>query len=67
MYKRFEKLLNERNLTMYRVAKDTGIATATFSEWKANDADSTKGYKPKIEKLQILADYFNVPLEYFVV
>ena len=60
MYDKFEKLLEERNLTAYRVAKDTGISTATFTEWKNGK------YKPKVEKLMILADYFKVPLEYFV-
>ena len=60
MYDKFEKLLEERNLTAYRVSKDTGIPSATFTEWKNGK------YKPKVEKLMILADYFNVPLEYFV-
>lgn len=60
MYDKFEKLLEERNLTAYRVSKDTGISTATLTEWKNGK------YKPKVEKLMILADYFGVPLEYFV-
>lgn len=60
MYSKFEKLLEERNLTAYRVSKDTGISTATLTEWKNGK------YKPKVNKLMVLADYFNVPLEYFV-
>lgn len=60
MYSKFEKLLEERNLTAYRVSKDTGISTATLTEWKNGK------YNPKLNKLMVLADYFNVPLEYFV-
>lgn len=60
MYEKFEKLLVERNLTAYRVSKDTGISTATLTEWKNGR------YKPKVDKLMVLADYFKVPLEYFV-
>ena len=60
MYKRFDKLLRERGITAYKVAKDTGIATATLTQWK-------KGVStPKQDKLQKIADYFNVSLEYLM-
>lgn len=60
MYERFERLLEERSLTAYRVAMDTGIASATLTEWKKGT------YKPKVDKLLVLAKYFDVPLEYFL-
>lgn len=60
MYKKFEKLLKKTGKTAYRVSKDTGISTATLSSWKTGE------YQPKIDKLKILADYFEVPLEYFL-
>ena len=60
MYEKFAKLLEERGLTAYRVSKDTGIATATLTEWKNGT------YTPKVDKLMILADYFDVPIEYFL-
>lgn len=60
MYKKFEKLLEETHKTAYQVSKDTGIATATLSEWKNGT------YTPKVDKLMILADYFHVPIEYFL-
>lgn len=59
MYEVFERLCNEKGVTAYRVAKDTGIGTATLSNWKAGRST------PKIAKLQIIADYFGVPLETF--
>lgn len=60
MYKKFEKLLKDKNLTAYRVSKDTSIPASTFSDWKTGRS------KPKIDKLQILSDYFGVPITYFL-
>ena len=60
MYKKFERLLRERNLTPYRVSRDTGIAQSSLSDWKRGVS------KPKVDKLQVLSDYFGVPLKYFL-
>lgn len=60
MYKKFEKLLNDRGVSAYQVSKDTGIATATLSEWKNGT------YTPKADKLMKLAEYFGVSIEYFL-
>lgn len=59
MYDKFEALCKLRDVTPYRVAKETGVTSSTLSQWK-NGA-----YVPKVEKLQKIADYFDVPLEYF--
>lgn len=60
MYKKFAELLEKNNKTAYQVAKDTGISTATLSNWK-------KGvYTPKVDKLRTLANYFGVTIEYFL-
>ena len=47
MYKKFEMLLERDHITPYRVYKDTGISTATLSDWK-NGKSQPK--KDKIEK-----------------
>ena len=60
MYKKFAALLDKNNKTAYQVSKDTGISTATLSNWKNGN------YNPKLEKLKILADYFGVGVEYFL-
>ena len=60
MYEKFAELLAKTNKTAYQVAKETGIATSTLSEWKNGT------YKPKVDKLQILAKYFGVSIEYFL-
>ncbi len=59
MYEKFEKLLADKNVTAYRVAKDLGMPRSAFSGWK--NGRST----PKIETLQKIADYFDVPVSYF--
>ncbi len=59
-YKKLEKLLLKNNVSAYRVAKDTGLYTPLFSEWKSGKSC------PKIDKIKILADYFGVPIEYFL-
>ncbi|AZK44803.1 helix-turn-helix domain-containing protein [Paenibacillus lentus] len=60
MYETFAKLLKERNVTAYKVAKETGIAQSTLSDWK--NGRST----PKLDKLQKIADYFSVSLEFLL-
>ena len=60
MYKTFEKLVKDNNVSVYKVAKDTGITYSAFSEWKAGRST------PKLDKLQKLADYFGVPITYFL-
>lgn len=60
MYEKFERLLKERNLTPYKVSLATGIAQSSLSDWKRGVS------KPKVDKLKILADYFSVPIEYFL-
>lgn len=60
MYSKFEELLQKNNMTTYRVAKDIGISSVTFTDWKKGRS------KPKVDKLQKIADYFGVPLEYFL-
>lgn len=60
MYEIFEKLLKEHGVTAYRVAKETGVTTATLTSWKQGK------YTPKPEKMQKIADYFGVSLTYLM-
>lgn len=60
MYEIFEQLCKEKGVTAYRVCKSTGITTATISNWKAGR------YTPKQEKMQKLADYFGVTINYLM-
>lgn len=60
MYEHYVELRDKKGVTDYRVSKDTGITKSTFSDWK-NGRSS-----PKLEKLSLLAKYFEVPIEYFL-
>lgn len=60
VYQKFDTLLEKSHKTTYQVSKDTGISTATFTNWKYGR------YTPKVDKLKILADYFGVSIEYFL-
>lgn len=60
MYEKYAKLREEKKVTDYRVAIDTGITKSTFTDWKNGRSE------PKIDKLKKLADYFNVPIEFFL-
>lgn len=58
MYERFSELLQNYGVTAYKVSKETGISQQTLSDWKQGKST------PKLDKLQKIADYFNVPLDY---
>lgn len=60
MYDIFEELLQKHGITAYKVAKETGIATSTLSDWKKGRST------PKQDKLQKIADYFGVTLAYLL-
>ena len=58
MYSVFAKLCETHNVKPASVARATGIATSTLTNWKKGN------YVPKADKLQKIADYFGVSLEY---
>lgn len=58
MYSIYCKLRDEKQLKDSDVSKATGITKSTFSDWKSGRS------KPKQDKLQKIADYFGVSLEY---
>lgn len=60
MYEHFQQLLDKYGVTAYKVAKETGVTTATLTNWKKGK------YTPKPDKLQKIADYFGVPLSYLL-
>lgn len=60
MYEIFEQLLQEKGVSAYRVAKETGISQPTLSDWKRGKS------VPKLDKLQKLAAYFGVTVDYLL-
>lgn len=59
-YKNFEELCKQKSVTPNKISKETGISTATLTSWKQGK------YTPKIDKLQIISNYFGVSLEYLM-
>ena len=60
MYEIFVKLLEKYGVTAYKVSKATGIAGSTFTDWKTGRST------PKQDKLQKIADYFGVTVDYLM-
>lgn len=59
-YEKFERLCNERHVTAYQVSNASSVATSTISMWKQGK------YVPKIDKIQKIANFFDVPVTYFL-
>ena len=60
MFEVFQKLCLENNVTPSKVAKECGINPSTITHWKNGL------YTPKRDKLQKLADYFGVSIDYII-
>lgn len=60
-YEIFASLCKERGESAYQVSKATGVTTATLSSWHLGR------YTPKVDKIQLIADHFGVPVERFIV
>lgn len=60
MYENYRKLRDLRAKKDADVARGTGITKSTFSDWKTGRST------PKNEKLQKIADFFNVSLDYLI-
>lgn len=60
MYEIYCKLRDERGMKDSDVVKGTGITKSTFSDWKNGRSN------PKNEKLQKIADFFGVTLDYLL-
>ena len=59
-YRIFENLLKMNKSSVYRVSKATGISNSTFTDWKNGRS------VPKLDKMKLIADYFDVPLAYLL-
>lgn len=59
MYDVFTNLVKKKGCKVADVAKSTGIAHSCFSDWK-------NGRVPRYDKLQKIADYFGVSVDYLM-
>lgn len=58
-YNKFNELLKQRHLKAIDVARGIGIYSGKLSDWKTGRST------PKLDKLQKIADFLNVPVSYF--
>ena len=57
----FVAILQERGITVYRVAKDTGIPQSIVHEWAAGKREPAQ-----LEYLRKLADYLDCSVDYLL-
>jgi len=59
-YTRLEILRKERNISYYKLANDCHFDKSCISKWLK------KNHIPSLETLELIADYFNVSLDYLL-
>lgn len=57
---RLNSLIDNNNITQYKLAKDTGIAQSQLSNWRSGSK------LPSFESLATLSTYFNISIDYLV-
>ena len=60
MYEKIDKLLKDNNITPYRMCKVLGIKTSSMTAWKQGR------YKPSLNNLKKIADFFGTTIDYFL-
>lgn len=58
MWEIFEQLMKRAGVSISEVGRKTGISPSTLTDWRAGR------YKPKADKMQRIADYFGVSVDY---
>lgn len=58
IFKRIEELATKEGITIAALEKKLGFGNGTIRGWKNGS--------PTVEKLKKVADYFDVPMEYFL-
>lgn len=59
-FEKLDQLRKSKNMSYYALGKQLEIPSSFFSEWKKGKM------MPKNEKLLILANFFNVSINYFL-
>ena len=57
---RFRRIIQERQLTAYRIAKDTGISQGLMAEYNRGEK------KPTVNNLVKIADYLGCSTDYLL-
>ncbi|MFR7606008.1 MAG: helix-turn-helix domain-containing protein [Oscillospiraceae bacterium] len=57
---RLFELMKEHGISSKKLSDDTKISTGNISDWKSGRS------QPSLDKIRILADYFNVSIDYLL-
>ena len=60
-WKRLNELMQEKNITFYKLSKETGITESAFSKWKKD-----KYKNPQQETINKISKFFNVSVDYLL-
>ena len=60
MYQKYAELIKQKGIRTSDVCRATGISASTFTDWKTGKS------KPKIDKIQKIADFFGVAITEFL-
>ena len=55
------RIIEERGITSYNLAKETGISESLFSKWREKPSS-----KVTSQNLQLIADYLNCSVDYLL-
>lgn len=58
IFDKIQKLCAERGISIYRLEKDLDFSHASVCKWKNSN--------PTVDKIKKVADYFQVPVTYFL-
>ena len=58
-HEQLQVILKERNISWYRVVKDTKISDSNMRDWR-------RGCSPLLPRLIELANYFNISIDYLI-
>ena len=58
-YSNFERILNEKGITPYRIATDLGFSPMLLSDWKQGKS------KPKYDTMVAIVNYLDADIEQF--
>lgn len=58
IYERIKEKCDENGISIYKLEKDLRFPVSTIVKWKNSS--------PTVNKLKAVAEYFEVPIEYFL-
>lgn len=58
IYDRIKELCTQKGISIYRLEKDLGFSSCSICKWKTSS--------PSVDKVQKVADYFDVTVNYLL-